>query len=39
VHGLAADNLVKSGVGPIGLMASEVLLEARKVLNEMRLET
>jgi hydroxyethylthiazole kinase-like uncharacterized protein yjeF len=39
VHGAAADNLVKSGIGPIGLMASEVLIEARNVLNEMRLKT
>ena len=33
VHGAAADALVKKGVGPIGLTASEVSLEARNVLN------
>lgn len=33
VHGAAADALVKRGVGPIGLTASEVALEARNVLN------
>ena len=33
VHGAAADALVKKGIGPIGLTASEVALEARKVLN------
>lgn len=36
VHGAAADALVKNGVGPIGLTASEVILEARKVLNQLR---
>lgn len=35
VHGAAADTLVKSGVGPIGLTASEVVLEARNVLNQL----
>jgi len=34
-HGLAADNLVKKGIGPIGLTASEVLLEARNVINQL----
>lgn len=34
-HGLAADNLVKKGVGPLGLTASELLLEARNVLNQL----
>ena len=34
-HGLAADNLVKQGVGPIGVTASEVLLEARNVINQL----
>lgn len=34
-HGLAADNLVKKGVGPIGVTASEVLLEARNVINQL----
>jgi ADP-dependent NAD(P)H-hydrate dehydratase / NAD(P)H-hydrate epimerase len=33
VHGAAADTLVESGVGPIGLTASEVALEVRNVLN------
>ena len=33
VHGAAADALVKKGIGPIGMTASEVLLEARNVLN------
>jgi ADP-dependent NAD(P)H-hydrate dehydratase / NAD(P)H-hydrate epimerase len=33
VHGAAADALVKKGIGPIGLTASEVALEARNVLN------
>ena len=35
VHGAAADSLVKSGVGPIGLTASEVILEARNVVNQL----
>jgi hydroxyethylthiazole kinase-like uncharacterized protein yjeF len=33
VHGAAADALVKKGVGPIGMTASEVALEARNILN------
>lgn len=33
VHGAAADNLVAMGAGPIGLTASEVALEARRLLN------
>ena len=33
VHGAAADALVKKGIGPMGLTASEVILEARNVLN------
>ena len=33
MHGAAADALVKKGIGPIGLTASEVALEARNVLN------
>ena len=33
VHSLAADNLVAKGVGPIGLTASEVLEDIRKILN------
>ena len=35
VHGAAADALVKKGIGPIGLTASEVSLEARNVLNQL----
>ena len=34
-HGLAADNLVAAGVGPRGITASEVLLEARNVINQL----
>ena len=33
VHGAAADALVGKGVGPVGMTASEVILEARNVLN------
>jgi ADP-dependent NAD(P)H-hydrate dehydratase / NAD(P)H-hydrate epimerase len=33
VHGAAADALLKKGIGPIGMTASEVALEARYVLN------
>ncbi len=33
VHGAAADALVGRGVGPVGLTASEVLLEARNIIN------
>lgn len=33
LHGAAADELVQSGVGPIGLTASEVLDAARTLLN------
>ncbi|HEY0561930.1 MAG TPA: NAD(P)H-hydrate dehydratase [Methylophilus sp.] len=35
VHGAAADALVASGIGPIGLTASEVGLTARQVLNQL----
>ena len=35
VHGAAADALVKRGVGPVGLTASEVILEVRYVLNQL----
>lgn len=35
VHGAAADALVKKGVGPIGLTASEVILELRNELNQL----
>ncbi|MCX7627852.1 MAG: NAD(P)H-hydrate dehydratase, partial [Methylophilaceae bacterium] len=33
LHGAAADALVADGVGPVGLTASEVALEARRLLN------
>lgn len=35
VHGAAADALVKKGIGPAGLTASEVLLEARNIINQL----
>lgn len=35
VHGAAADVLVNSGIGPIGLTASEVALTARNVINQL----
>lgn len=34
LHGTAADALVTQGIGPIGLTASEVALEARRLLNQ-----
>ncbi|HEX4985185.1 MAG TPA: NAD(P)H-hydrate dehydratase [Burkholderiales bacterium] len=34
LHGLAADRLVASGIGPAGLTASEVIDAARRILNE-----
>ncbi len=33
LHGAAADSLVADGIGPLGLTASEVALEARNLLN------
>jgi len=33
LHGAAADALVKKGIGPIGLTASEVAVEARQLIN------
>lgn len=33
IHGQAADNLVKQGVGVIGITASELILEIRHVMN------
>jgi ADP-dependent NAD(P)H-hydrate dehydratase / NAD(P)H-hydrate epimerase len=39
VHGAAADALVKKGVGPLGMTASEVALEARNVLNALNVVT
>ena len=35
VHGAAADALVKKGIGPIGLTASEVALEARQIIYQL----
>lgn len=34
LHGAAADALMQSGIGPVGLSASEVMLEARRLLNQ-----
>ena len=33
VHDAAADSLVANGIGPVGLTASEVALEARNQIN------
>lgn len=33
LHGAAADSLVARGIGPVGLTASEIALEARALLN------
>ena len=33
VHGAAADSLVANGIGPVGLTASEIALEARNQIN------
>ncbi|MDI1362166.1 NAD(P)H-hydrate dehydratase [Methylotenera sp.] len=35
VHGAAADALVAKGVGPVGLVASEVAIEARNIINQL----
>lgn len=35
VHGAAADALVEQGVGPVGLTASELLVEVRRQLNQL----
>jgi hydroxyethylthiazole kinase-like uncharacterized protein yjeF len=35
VHGVAADNLVAQGIGPVGLTASEVAQQVRLVLNQL----
>ena len=35
LHALAADSLVRKGVGPIGLTPSEVILEMRSLLNKL----
>lgn len=34
LHGAAADSLVNRGIGPIGLTASEVAIEARHLINQ-----
>ena len=34
LHGAAADSLVAQGIGPVGLTASEVGVEARRLLNQ-----
>jgi ADP-dependent NAD(P)H-hydrate dehydratase / NAD(P)H-hydrate epimerase len=39
VHGAAADALVESGIGPIGVTASEVALEARNIINQLAKRT
>ena len=39
LHGVAADRLVASGVGPIGLTASELIDSARRCLNDWILPT
>jgi len=33
-HGAAADNLVAKGIGPVGMTASELVLEVRNVINQ-----
>lgn len=35
IHGAAADSLVEKGIGPVGLTASEVLMEVRHILNQL----
>jgi NAD(P)H-hydrate repair Nnr-like enzyme with NAD(P)H-hydrate dehydratase domain len=35
VHGAAADSLVAQGVGPVGMTASEVKQEVRKIINQL----
>jgi hydroxyethylthiazole kinase-like uncharacterized protein yjeF len=35
VHGAAADALVAKGIGPVGLTASEVGIEARSIINQL----
>jgi hydroxyethylthiazole kinase-like uncharacterized protein yjeF len=35
LHGLAADNLVEQGVGPVGLTASELIPAVRRSLNQL----
>ena len=36
LHGAAADSLVAKGIGPIGLTASEVAIEARHLINQFK---
>ena len=38
IHGYAADQLVERGVGPIGFTASELIPEARRILNQLTKE-
>jgi NAD(P)H-hydrate repair Nnr-like enzyme with NAD(P)H-hydrate dehydratase domain len=33
IHAMAADSLVQKGIGPLGLTPSEVILEARYLIN------
>lgn len=35
VHGAAADALVARGIGPVGMTASEVAIEARSIINQL----
>jgi hydroxyethylthiazole kinase-like uncharacterized protein yjeF len=35
IHGAAADSLVDKGIGPVGMTASEVAVEARNVINQL----
>lgn len=35
VHGAAADKLVADGIGPVGLTASEIIVEVRKQINQL----
>lgn len=35
VHGAAADAMVARGVGPVGVTASEIVLEARQIINQL----
>jgi hydroxyethylthiazole kinase-like uncharacterized protein yjeF len=35
VHGAAADKLVADGLGPVGLTASEIIVEVRKQINQL----
>jgi NAD(P)H-hydrate repair Nnr-like enzyme with NAD(P)H-hydrate dehydratase domain len=35
LHGAAADALLTQGLGPVGLTASELVLEARIIINQL----